>query len=402
MTVTIQVERLISGQPSEPQIMLNPEPPKVPPPPESRSAMEPKSSIELPKLSLPKIQLPEYTIPPVPERKSIEKTLSKKSPEATVAISKAPLPAQEQKEPDFIFNELSLQKLIGDRDERTEMKPTQSVLDFFQKAAESRRLELQEKQALESKKKDNSLRTANVQQTIEESDRQRQAEGLKQKEAEARAKAMLKFQQEREESLERQRQELAKKREEIAERQRQEKARKKAAAKEQAEAALKAKKEREEAKERQREEESKKKEEQARARAAEAKARAEAAAKAQKEQEDTRNRQRAQDAKRKEVEAMARAKAAQQSKQENAVQQAKPGATIRLFNFFGSGDEEVATVNPPKGVPVLSKWRKNSDGSISGIISGSPAYVDGDAISTSPIKGEAISGAVVTTQSGSR
>ena len=59
-------------------------------------------------------------------------------------------------------------------------------------------------------------------------------------------------------------------------------------------------------------------------------------------------------------------------------------------------------MNPPKGVPVLSKWRKNSDGSISGIISGSPAYADGDAISTSPLKGEAISGSVVTTQSGSR
>jgi hypothetical protein len=176
----------------------------------------------------------------------------------------------------------------------------------------------------------------------------------------------------------------------------------KAAAKEQAEAALKAKKEREEAKERQREEESKKKEEQAKARAAVAKARAEAAAKAQKEQEDARERQRAQDAKRKEVEVIARAKAVQQSKQENAVQQAKPGATIRLFIFFVSGDEEVATMNPPKGVPVLSKWRKNSDGSISGNISGSPAYADGDAISTSPLKGEAISGSVVTTQSGSR
>ena len=112
------------------------------------------------------------------------------------------------------------------------------------------------------------------------------------------------------------------------------------------------------------------------------------------------------DSKRKEVEAMARAKAAQQ---ENAVQQAKPGGTIRLFIFFGSeDDDEVArakndiAAGTPKGVPVLSKWRKNSDGSISGIISGSPAYVDGDPISTSPLKGEAISGSVVTTQSGSR
>jgi len=64
-----------------------------------------------------------------------------------------------------------------------------------------------------------------------------------------------------------------------------------------------------------------------------------------------------------------------ESKQKNLIQQAKPGAIIRLFNFFGSRDEEVATANnviaagTPKGVPVLSKWRKKSDDSISGIIS---------------------------------
>ena len=114
--------------------------------------------------------------------------------------------------------------------------------------------------------------------------------------------------------------------------------------------------------------------------AAEAKARAAAAAKAQKEQEDARERQRAQDAMRKKAQAI----------------------------FFGSGVEAVALANnhiatgPPKGVPVLSKWTRNSDGSISGIIFGHPAHVDGDTISTSPLKGEAISGSVVTTQSGSR
>ena len=268
MTVTIQVERLVSGPPSDPLILLNPEPAEVPPSPESPSALEPKSSIELPKLSLPKIQLPEYTIPSlslseiarVPERTNNGKPPSEKSPEA----------------------------------------------------------------------------------------------------------------------LERQRQEIAKKREEIAERQRRDDARRKTEAK--AEAALKAKKDREEAKLRQREDELKRNKEQEKTRASEAKARAAAAAKAQKEQEDGREQQRAQDSKRKEVEA----------------------------NFFGRGDKEVATANndiasgPPTGVPVLSMWRKNSDGSISGLISGSPAYADGDAISTSPLKGEAISGSVVTTQSGSR
>jgi len=148
-----EVERLISGPPSEPQIMLNPEPAEISPPPKSTSALKPKSSIELPKLSLPKIQLLEYTIPPlslseiagVPERTSIGKSPSKIFPEDTVAIPKAASPEQEKKEPDFIFNELSLQKLVEDIDERIEKKPTQGVLDFFQKAAEGWRLELQEK-----------------------------------------------------------------------------------------------------------------------------------------------------------------------------------------------------------------------------------------------------------------
>ena len=344
MTVTIQVERLVSGPPSDPLLLLNPEPAEIPPSPESPSALEPKSSTELPKLSLPKIQLPEHTIPSlslseiarVPERTDNGKTPSEKSSEAAVAISKAPSPKREKNEPNIIFNELSLQKLTGEIIEHTEKKPIQSVLEIFQKAAEGRRLELRKKnivgkQALELRSKSGAellplekrqkpLYTENIDRA--KAERQRKLEGGGRGEA-ARMKlpkgvaAMKSWRKNRNGTF---------------------------------------------------------------SLAAEAKARAAAAAKVQKEQEAASERQRAQDATRKKVAA----------------------------NFFGNGDKEVDTANndivagPPKGVPVLSMWRRNSNGSISGIISGHPAHVDGDTISTSPLKGEAISGSVVTTQSGSR
>jgi hypothetical protein len=104
-----------------------------------------------------------------------------------------------------------------------------------------------------------------------------------------------------------------------------------------------------------------------------------------------------------------KAAATQQEKQAKAVLNAKPGATIRLFDFFvGRDDDEVEDTNrsqtrePPKGVPTLSKWRKNLDGSVSGIITGSKAFNDGEAITTSPLKGDATPGSVIMTQSGSR
>lgn len=103
------------------------------------------------------------------------------------------------------------------------------------------------------------------------------------------------------------------------------------------------------------------------------------------------------------------AAATQQEKQVTAVLNAKSGATIRLFDFFvGRDDDEIEdtnqrqTIEPPKGVPVLSKWKKNLDGSVSGIITGSKTFNDGEAITTSPLKGDASPGSVVTTQSGSR
>jgi len=53
-------------------------------------------------------------------------------------------------------------------------------------------------------------------------------------------------------------------------------------------------------------------------------------------------------------------------------------------------------------LPVISKWRQNEDGSISGVIIGSTLYEDGEAITTSPVKEEAASGTVAVTVSGSR
>ena len=63
---------------------------------------------------------------------------------------------------------------------------------------------------------------------------------------------------------------------------------------------------------------------------------------------------------------------------------------------------ETAAATAPRGVPTISRWKQNRDGSISGFISGSPDFDDGEYVTTSPIKGEASDGAVVRTGSGSK
>lgn len=92
-------------------------------------------------------------------------------------------------------------------------------------------------------------------------------------------------------------------------------------------------------------------------------------------------------------------------------------ATIGLLGFGKSKmerDEEDAPVAPnskagqsarlaPFGVPTLSSWRKNFDGSVSGNITGSANFRDGEKITTSAISGGTISsGEVVVTASGSK
>lgn len=103
---------------------------------------------------------------------------------------------------------------------------------------------------------------------------------------------------------------------------------------------------------------------------------------------------------------------AQQIKAKSVVDNAKSGATISLgFLNFGGGEKTkqgTSNVAPkivskaPKGVPSISKWRQNRDGSITGIIAGSNAYNDGESITTSPITSEATDGALVQTSSGSK
>ena len=95
-----------------------------------------------------------------------------------------------------------------------------------------------------------------------------------------------------------------------------------------------------------------------------------------------------------------------------SVEKAQPGATISL-GFFGFGkktdgetSEQVAAPrkvsSAPRGVPAISKWRQNRDGSISGQIFGSTSFKEGESITTSPIASDAISGTVVQTTSGSK
>ena len=89
------------------------------------------------------------------------------------------------------------------------------------------------------------------------------------------------------------------------------------------------------------------------------------------------------------------------------------GVTISLFGFGGgksdsddSGDTPTVSAksasNAPRGVPLLSNWKVNRDGSITGVISGGRGFDDGAPVTTSPIKGSAQPGTTVVTKSGSR
>ena len=90
------------------------------------------------------------------------------------------------------------------------------------------------------------------------------------------------------------------------------------------------------------------------------------------------------------------------------ISEAAPRSTISLgfLNFGGDTDSSGQPPKPaskaPPGVPTMSRWRQNRDGSISGVISGSKSYRAGESITTSPINGKAADGTIVQTDSGSK
>lgn len=99
------------------------------------------------------------------------------------------------------------------------------------------------------------------------------------------------------------------------------------------------------------------------------------------------------------------------------LQESPAPRTFSLFGFGGSGEFTATEPGPkvetgsknapvkkaPVGVPTLSRWRKNGDGSITGFISGSKNFSEGEKVTTSPIvSGSVSSGEIVKTGSGSR
>ena len=113
------------------------------------------------------------------------------------------------------------------------------------------------------------------------------------------------------------------------------------------------------------------------------------------------------EARKKEAEAK-RSSAARKKEAAKAVNTAKPSSTISL-GFLGFGGDKsdqkpvAKTVSAaPRGVPTISRWRKNRDGSITGEIYGSRAFGEGESVTTSPITTEPVDGAVVQTTSGSK
>jgi len=117
------------------------------------------------------------------------------------------------------------------------------------------------------------------------------------------------------------------------------------------------------------------------------------------------------EAKRAAAEAKKRGASAQQT-----VGQAKRGASISLFGIGQPAETKAPTkVAPqraakkaqivskaPRGVPAISNWKQNRDGSISGRVFGSDAFDEGESVTTSAITSDAVDGAVVQTLSGSK
>jgi hypothetical protein len=107
----------------------------------------------------------------------------------------------------------------------------------------------------------------------------------------------------------------------------------------------------------------------------------------------------------------ARQKAKRQQAAVKSLETSKSRATISLGSLFGFGPSDAdssptvplpADSKAPPGVPTINNWRQNPDGSITGKISGSSSFTEGEAVTTSPVPKGAVIGTVVKTFSGSR
>lgn len=77
--------------------------------------------------------------------------------------------------------------------------------------------------------------------------------------------------------------------------------------------------------------------------------------------------------------------------------------TVKKYEIAIKNKIIKTTASAPKGVPTLTNWKQNRNGSITGFITGSPKFKEGERVTTSPItNGRYDQYSVVTTGSGSR
>jgi hypothetical protein len=83
------------------------------------------------------------------------------------------------------------------------------------------------------------------------------------------------------------------------------------------------------------------------------------------------------------------------------VEEANAPEPKQTFSFFGNPKQKAETTDPSKNIPILSRWKQNANGSLTGRISNSSNYEDNTEITTSAVP-KARRGTVVTTKSGSQ
>jgi hypothetical protein len=361
----------VTGSPSK--VSDAPEPPKTPPPmpdlESSRSAVQPNSlpfpPLEPPKISFPKIAPPQFSFPnfnppkPKPAPPSTPSIEVKKPqfPKVTIPQIEPPKPSLPKFDPPQfnIGSEVALQKFkeAEKADKRKEADANKGGAE----AAKRKQIE-EQKGAAEAKRRQAEDKQASL-----------AAAEAKRKEAEAKKTAMAAAEAKRKEAEEKKVAAAAEARRKEAENRQADMAAAKAkrieAEQKQAAMAAAAEAKRQQAKEA------------AEARQIEAEEKKAAAAAAA-------------EAKRKKAEA------------EKMVRTSSPGATISLGSLFGFGGNDDKPAAGPAGIPVIADWEQNSDGSITGKITGKSGFGFGEAVTTSPVPKGAVGGKVVTTSSGSK